>query len=342
MDAESAASDLIMWYVGCAFGRWDVRSVLHASEYAAKLPGPFDPLPIHAPGALSSTDAPPPYGSAGSEANYPIPINEVLLVDDATHPDAILARVRAVMAVVWGEGANEVEHELCSKLGTWSLEDYLRRMAGFFAHHLQRYSKSRRKAPIYWPLSTPSSGYTLWLYYPRLTSDILYTAVNKYVEPKLVLVGRELADAETRLAAASGSAATRLRGELERQRAFRDELEWFRVELLRVAAMPYRPNLDDGVVINAAPLWKLFRLPKWARATRETWEKLERGDYDWAHLAYAVWPERVREKCRSDRSLAIAHGLEELYEAPAGDQQRQRPRGRRRKAVVGDEAEAGE
>jgi transposase InsO family protein len=31
-------------------------------------------------------------------------------------------------------------------------------------------------------------------------------------------------------------------------------------------------------------------------------------DYDWAHLAMNYWPERVREKCKTDKSLAIAHG----------------------------------
>lgn len=28
------------------------------------------------------------------------------------------------------------------------------------------------------------------------------------------------------------------------------------------------------------------------------------------------WPERVREKCKTDKSLAIAHGLEDLYIEP--------------------------
>ena len=55
----------------------------------------------------------------------------------------------------------------------------------FFPFHLQRYSKSRRKAPIYWPLSTASGSYTLWLYYPSLTSQTLYTAVNDFIDPKL-------------------------------------------------------------------------------------------------------------------------------------------------------------
>jgi hypothetical protein len=52
---------------------------------------------------------------------------------------------------------------------------------------------------------------------------------------------------------------------------------------------------------------------------KETWVKLEAGEYDWAHLAMAYWPERVRAKCRTDKSLAIAHGLEELYEPQAPD-----------------------
>ena len=40
----------------------------------------------------------------------------------------------------------------------------------------------------------------------------------------------------------------------------------------------------------------------------------EEGDDDWAHLALRYWPERVREQCRKDRSLAIAQGLEENHQ----------------------------
>jgi hypothetical protein len=40
---------------------------------------------------------------------------------------------------------------------------------------------------------------------------------------------------------------------------------------------------------------------------------MARGDYDWAHLAMNYWPDRVREKCKKNKSLAIAHGLEDLY-----------------------------
>jgi len=67
------------------------------------------------------------------------------------------------------------------------------------------------------------------------------------------------------------------------------------------------------VQICAAPLWPLFRHKPWQKVLKDTWAKLEKGDYDWAHLAMNYWPERVRERCKTDKSLAIAHGLEDVY-----------------------------
>ena len=75
-----------------------------------------------------------------------------------------------------------------------------------------------------------------------------------------------------------------------------------------------RPDQNDGVLITAATLWKLFRHRPWQRELEKCWKALESGEYDWAHLALAVWPERVRETCRNDKSIAIAHELEDLYE----------------------------
>lgn len=50
----------------------------------------------------------------------------------------------------------------------------------------------------------------------------------------------------------------------------------------------------------------------WQKECKECWDSLVAGQYDWAHLAIHLWPERVVPKCREDRSLAIAHELEDL------------------------------
>jgi len=171
----------------------------------------------------------------------------------------------------------------------------------------------RRKAPIYWPLSTEPGSYTLWIYYHRLTDQTLFKGVMDYVNPKLQAVAQDVE--KLRELVLQGSAVQQ-RDALEKFQKLQQELTDFRDELLRVAQLPYQPNLNDGVLITASPLYKLFHLPKWRKDLEECWKKLEAGEYDWAHLAYSIWPDRVRKTCKTDRSIAIAHGLEELYQEP--------------------------
>jgi hypothetical protein len=332
---------------GAIFGRWDIRYATGARP-APPLPDPFAPLPACPPGMLQNSQG-LPAAPADVPADYPLSIAwDGILVDDPglgedaePHPADIVRRVREALAVVYGEegrgqyavGSGEagqalptadrllptpesIEAEACAILGVRELRDYFRKPGGFFADHLKRYSKSRRQAPIYWPLSTASGRYTVWLYYHRLNGETLYTVVNRYVEPKIAAVERALAAAEAGMGQATGSAAVKLSEQADDLRAFRAELDAFRGELLRVAGLPYQPNLNDGVLLNAAPLHRLFGLRRWAKDTEAAWRKLEAGDYDWAHMAYTIWPARVKEVCRRDRSIAIAHGLEALCEVP--------------------------
>jgi hypothetical protein len=229
-----------------------------------------------------------------------------------------------------GTRADSFEQEILGLLGVGSLRDYFRNPNHFFADHLSRYSKSRRQAPIYWPLSTPSGSYTLWVYYHRLTDQTLYTAVNDFVEPKLRQVFEEVKGMRQKMARTRDEEE-----ELERMTGLELELRDFRDALLRIAKF-WKPNLNDGVQITAAPLWELFLHRPWRERLKKTWQELEAGDYDWAHLALSLWPERVRAKCKTDKSLAIAHGLEDLYEEPK--ERPKRAKGRRRKRDQDEEA----
>lgn len=335
--------DLLQYLIGCPLGRWDVRIAMESS-LGPKLADPFDPLPVCPPGMLVGPDGLPakpggivseewlrarpnvitlpPEGSVKNptipDSEYPLRISwNGILVDDPglnesqPHDEDIVRRTREALDLIWKDRAEAIEHEACEILGVRSLRDYFRKPSGFFHDHLKRYSKSRRQAPIYWPLSTKRGSYTLWIYYHRLTDQTLYTCVNDYINPKLTEVSKEIERLRREI---SEGGTAKKRQSLEELIDFEQELKDFRDELLRVAKLPYKPNLNDGVIITAAPLWKLFRHTQWRKDLEECWRKLESGDYDWAHLAYAIWPDRVREKCKKDRSIAIAHGLEELYE----------------------------
>ena len=187
------------------------------------------------------------------------------------------------------------------------LKKYFCDTSNFFEFHIKTHTKSRRSAPIYWPLQTPSGSYTLWVYYHRLNEQTLYTCVNDFVEPKLQQVEKDLSALRGKSARSSQEEK-----ELTKLTDLATELRDFRDELLRLAKI-WKPNLNDGVQITAAPLWKLFQHKAWQKKLKETWQKLEKGDYDWAHLACSIWPDRVLHKCHQDRSLAIAHDVEDHF-----------------------------
>ena len=158
--------------------------------------------------------------------DYPLRMSwSGILVDDDGHPDDIIGGIRQALEVIWPITASEIEQEACDLLDVKSLRDYITRPNGFFADHLKRYSKSRRKAPLYWPLSTASGSYSVWVYYPRLTDQTLYTVVNRYIEPKVEDVQRRMVRIEEDLPNASGAEATRLRDALYAHRKLLDELQ---------------------------------------------------------------------------------------------------------------------
>lgn len=276
----AAADASLSWLVGIAFGRFDPRLATGARAIPPE-PEPFDPLPPRSPGMWPEGEEP---------ADYP-----EILVDDRGHTSDLIARVRAV--------ADLVHVDLPENVRGWLAKE-------FFPLHIKMYSKSRRKAPIYWQLATPSASYSIWLYIHAFSKDTLFRVQNDYAAPKLTHEERRLESLTSEL---RDKATAAQRKELAAQEAIVEELRAFLEDVKRVAPL-WKPNLDDGVVINFAPLWRLVPQNKsWQKELKSTWDALCEGKYDWAHLAMHLWPERVVPRCAKDRSLAIAHGLEDVF-----------------------------
>lgn len=277
---DDAISARVSWLVGVAFGRFDPRLATGHRPFPSE-PEPFEPLPILSPGMYPEGDDP---------ADRPD-----IQVDDEGHAKDVSALVQR-----WAE---HVSVDIPADLRQWLARE-------FFPLHLKTYSKSARKAPIYWQLATPSASYSVWLYIHALTKDTLFRVQNDYVAGKLAHEERQL---ETLRAETGPDPVTAQRKAIETQEAFVEELRAFLDDVKRVAPL-WNPNLDDGVIINFAPLWRLVPHHKpWQKELKSTWDALCIGKYDWAHLAMHLWPERVVPKCAEDRSLAIAHELEDVF-----------------------------
>jgi len=279
--SEGASSNAsTSWLVGVAFGRFDPR-LATGERPLPQEPEPFDALPSRSPGMYPDGEEP---------ADQPD-----ILVDDEGHSDDLATRAQAV--------AERVKLDVPENLRGWLAKE-------FFPQHIRMYSKSRRKAPLYWQLATPSASYSVWLYIHAFSKDTLFRVQNDYAAPKLAHEERRLESLTSELR--DGATAAQ-RKALDMQEAMVEELRAFLDEVKRVAPL-WKPNLDDGVIINFAPLWRLVPQNKsWQKELKSTWDALCEGKYDWAHLAMHLWPERVVPKCAKDRSLAIAHGLEDVF-----------------------------
>jgi hypothetical protein len=305
---ERLAQDVVSIAVGCCYGRVDVRMIMDATLIPLST-DVFAELPFHFPIQLVGPDglAAMPgriaseewlknrvsnnhnQGGSGDEkdiaASYPCEVKwDGILVDDAFHEADLARRVSDVFEIIWGTHANVVEQEAVKLLGVKELRDYFRKpgKGGFWDDHISRYSKSRRNAPIYWLLQSAKKNYSLWLYYHRLDKDLLFKALLNYVEPKIRLETSRLESLRTQKAVAgeSGKEAKRFAKDVERQEDFLSELRDFEDKLRRAANLHLEPDLNDGVVLNIAPLWELV---PWKEA-KKYWDELMDGQYEWSSI----------------------------------------------------------
>jgi hypothetical protein len=306
-NSELLSAALLAYAAGVAFGRFDLRLATGARPLPPD-PEPFDPLPPCSPGMLTGDDGlplhrPPP--------DYPIAFPDSgILVDDQGHAQDLATAVRAVFDVIFGADADQWWNDVAAVLDPKRRDLRAWLATSFFEHHLKRYSKSRRKAPILWQLATPSARYSVWLYAHRVTADTFYLLQNEVVGPKALHEERRLASL---IQSAGASPTPGQRREIADQESLVEELRAFLEEIKRIAPA-WHPDLDDGVVLVMAPLHRLVPQHRaWQKELATRWDELTAGKYDWAHLALHLWPERVVPKCADDRSLAIAHGLEEAF-----------------------------
>ena len=305
---------------GCVYGRWDLRilkfwNIDWSDEeiFKDRKHSPF----FYGPKESTLDLVLPEYHCKINEMwEMPYPIEVFEEVASVSDINPITDKLKEVIKYFWPETFGAIEEELLEHFKVNDLSEIYDKHNKFFDAHLKDYTRNKRISPIYWHLGVPSGKFNVWLYYPKLNDGSLFKIVNELVDPKIKEVAKEVEVLEMK---GSGK-------ELNDQKEFLAELEDLKEELLRVAQLPYKPNQDDGVLITAAPLHKLFRHTKWKKSTQDCWKKLEEGEYDWAHLAYSIWPDRVRKKCVKDLSMAIAHGLEEICEAKPKETKKKKPK----------------
>jgi len=234
---------------------------------------------------------------------------EGLAVVETAYPDSLATRMAQALEVMLGEAAAGEVVTLAT--GGKALVDYLK--GEFFKAHVQQY----RKRPVYWLLQSPKKQYSFYAFHEKMTPDTLHLLRGTaYLGAAINAARSQQADLHTALATMpQGPGRKKLERDLETSGVLLADLEAFDRNLAAVTSranergeiVGWRPEIDDGVLLNLAPLRTL--MPSWAAEPRKAWESLAQGEYDWAHTAMRYWSDRVTAQCRSNKSYAIAHGL---------------------------------
>ena len=292
IDKKVMAQEIVMELVGMAFGRWNT-AYAKGEQAIPEFGDVFDALPFMP--VVSQ-------GEAACPALLDVPTDGIL-TNNSDSSLCLASHVREVMHYLWADRADDMEYELCQLIGCKSLQAYLASPTGFFDYHFKRYTKSRRKAPIYWLLASEDGTVDYWVYYPKLSKNTL---------PQLIIRLREQQEQlRTRLNAALAAHDKTQESQI---RAEQEQVEGMMDELNRILAAGYVPNHDDGVPVTAAPLLHLAASRPWRVECEKNMELLEKGDYDWSHLAMSMYPARVTQKAKKDWCMALTHGLEHICE----------------------------
>ena len=321
LSREELAVRWISYAVGVVLGRFQPgitgalgRVVYKREDFAVgSLPAPdaaeFDLL-VGAPERFAYVDAEGGrhvFSAEAEQALRDLAVPDGVTVLDEGHPRDLPALVERALALMLGEAATDevVRTGAGGDLRKFLSKDY------FTDWHFKWY----RKRPVYWPLQSAKHGYGFIVFHERIEQYTLYNLLRGYLDYRITRLQNQIDDLSARRVDLSGRELKRLEREITPLEVVAAELKEFSKTMERIANDGYQPEanwIDDGVILRLAPLWEL--LPIWKTEPKKHWERLEAGDFDWSHIAMHYWPDRAREKCRTNKSFAIAHGHEEWYE----------------------------
>ena len=248
-----------------------------------------------------------------------------LMVLQRDHPSDLAQRVIDILSAIHGDG--ETGRILRTSVGGIgdlrdALANYL--SAAFFKEQMDK--KRYHKRPVYWLLQSPKQNYSVYTFHERMTDQTLAVLQGTdYLGGRIFQLKQQFDEAKEEESQSEGSKQAKARKraqqlfeELSDLEAFDERIAATNNEAIvngerQSATAHWVPEFDDGILLNAAPLYRLS--PGWKRADArldliKVWTALKDGDYPWAKTAMRYWPREALAACKDNKSYRIAHGLE--------------------------------
>ncbi|AUS98092.1 hypothetical protein CDQ84_15865 [Clostridium thermosuccinogenes] len=182
--------------------------------------------------------------------------------------DIIEKLYRLIILEFGEENADNVIDEVERILGT-SIHSYF--MGEFFNDHVLRY----KKRPIYWHICSPKKTFNCFLYYHKLDNDTLYKVKSIYLKQMIDRYEEDLKYYTNQLIEA------RTKGDKSKEKDFKNKCSDLETKLEDLyildkkimEILPYKPDIDKGVLYNIIPLEPILASPISTKKEREDYYK---------------------------------------------------------------------
>ena len=205
------------------------------------------------------------------------PDDDGIAVIDLGHNDDLPENIEEILIKVAGEkNTNEIIKILGGDLRKFLSYDF------FLKHHIPMY----KKRPVYWLLQTKNKNYSFYIYNQKINRDTLFKLIDKYIEPKEKLENLKLAELQNKaIKIEIGSEKRELLIQIEKIDNFLQEIRDFKSNILEIIGSGYQTDIDDGVILNIAPLYKVI---PW-KEPEKYYKELKEGRYQWSSISKIIF-----------------------------------------------------
>ena len=201
------------------------------------------------------------------------PDGDGITVMDEGHSDDTPIKVRDILDKILNEKESK---ELINVIGG-DLRKFL--MNNF---SIKYHSPMYKKRPVYWLLQTAKKNYGFYIYNLKFKQDTLYSLIQKYIVPRINLEKLRLKDIYYKKETINTPKEKREMEKLiVKSEEFIEELKLFKQNIQEVIDTGFKPDIDDGVILNMAPLYKLI---PW-KEPEKYYKNLQMGQHEWAHVS---------------------------------------------------------
>ena len=246
-----------------------------------------------------------------------------LMVVHRDHPDDLAQRVIDILAVMH----SEVDAGRLIRAGIGGDGDIRDSLANYLlGHFFKAHTKHYRKRPVYWLLQSLKQNFSVYVFHERMTEQTLALLQGKrYLGGRIFQLEEQAKQAQEKELSSEGREKAQWKKKAQEFAEELIDLENFHKAIEETnheqivgedgnpATARWVPEFDDGVLLNAAPLYRLILA--WKRADpkldlSKVWKALKEGEYPWAKTAMRYWPRETLAACKENKSYRIAHGLE--------------------------------